>query len=124
MSNITSKIRGAIGALGILALASPLAAQTRPYRGQMRYAAQWVDRSQAVARSPMRWRGAAEWRVGWVARPYYARPHYAAGWGWRAYGVGRPMMRRAVVVRYGRPPYAWHRGPWIRARAGWRYYRR
>ena len=114
MSNVTSRIRATIGALGILAVASPLAAQTHHPRGQMRYAAQWVDRSQGARQQ---WR-AAGWRMGWAGRP-----RYAMGWGWRPYAVRRPMMRRAVVLRFAGPRYGWHRRPWIRARAGWRYYR-
>ena len=113
MSQITSKLRAAIGALGILACASPLAAQTHPSRGQMRVAAQWVDRGQGVRR-PVRWRRAAEWRM--ERREW--RRGYARWYGWRGAGLRRPFLRRSVAVRLDRRFYL-QRRPW--AGAGWRH---
>jgi len=116
--NVTSRIRAAIGVLGILAFASPLAAQTPHRRGEMRFAAQWVERRGALQRQ-MRWRQAAQWRMagmGW-------QRGYAVGYGWRAGALRRPLVRRVVVARYAGPRYAGHRRPWRRAWAGWRYRR-
>ena len=67
MRNITSRIRAAVGALGILAFASPLAAQTHHHRSEMRVVAQWVGRSQGAARAQMGWRRAGAWRMGALA---------------------------------------------------------
>jgi hypothetical protein len=117
VSNITSRIRAIIGALGILACASPLAAQTHQHRGQMRFAAQWVERSQGAARQQMHWRRAAEWRMagmGW-------HRGYAAGFGWRAFALRRPVGRRSAVIRFIGPRHGLHRRPWHRARVAWRY---
>jgi hypothetical protein len=116
VSKITSRLRAAIGALGILACASPVAAQTHLNRGHMRVAAQWVDRNQSV-RQPLRWRRAAEWRrggMGW-------RRGYAVGYGWRGPAFRRPLMRREMMFRHVRPRVMLQRRLRHRPRAGGRY---
>ena len=112
--SVTSRIRAVIGALGVLACASPLSAQNHRHPVPLRYAAQWVGRGRIAALQASwagpRWRGVgrpwrgavvagpwrrAEFRRAWVAPgPYWRRPIYR-----RAYGYGRPF--------YGRP---WARG--------------
>jgi hypothetical protein len=117
MSGITGRVRAAIGALGIIALASPLAAQTYHNGGRMRFAAQWVERSQGAARQRMHWRRAAEWRtagMGW-------QRGYAASYGWRPFALRRPVLRRSVVIRLTPPRRGLHRRPWRRPWAPWRY---
>jgi hypothetical protein len=116
VSKITSRLRAAIGALGILACASPVAAQTHPNRGHMRVAAQWVDRNQGV-RQPLRWRRAEEWRMGGMGW----RRGYAVGYGWRGPAYRRPLMRRAMAVRFIRPRRVVRRRAWRRGWTGWRY---
>ncbi len=118
MSSMTSKVCAAIGALGIVACASPLAAQTWHHRGRVRrYEAVWLERSQAAARGPARWYGpvppgrvavvtGAPWlrpRMYWVrpigprrgfvlvrprAVPWTVRPWRGGGW--------RPALRRGI----------------------------
>ena len=117
MSNITGRLRAVIGALGIIAFASPLAAQN-PHHGQrMRFAAQWVERSQGMSRQHMRWRRAAAWRMTGTG---FTRG-YAAGYGWRPFSLRRPALRRSAVIRLAGPRRALHRRPWPRPRMGRRY---
>ena len=117
MSNITGRVGAVIGALGIIAFASPLAAQN-PHHGQrMRVAAQWVERSQGMARQQMRWRRAAAWRM---AGAGFTRG-YAAGYGWRPFALRRPALWSSMVSRYTGPRRAMHRHPWRRPRVGRRY---
>jgi hypothetical protein len=116
VSTITSRIRAAVGAFGIIAFASPLAAQTHRHGADMRYAAQWVGRSQAGLRVHRAWamRG---WRV--------------ERFGWRrgvAVGPARrgPLWRRAWVPRgfgwsYARPFRPAYGRPWRRGWGGRRY---
>ncbi len=118
MSSITSKVCATIGALGIVACASPLAAQTWHHRGRvLRYEAVWLERSQAAARGPARWYGpvppgrvavvtGAPWLRPWMywvrpigprrgfvlvrprAVPWTVRPWRGGGW--------RPALRRGI----------------------------
>lgn len=117
MSNITGRVRAAIGALGIMAFASPLAAQNHHHGERMRFAAQWVERSQGAARQQMRWRRAAEWRM---AAMGFQRG-YAAEYGWRAFAFRHPLVRRSVVLRSAGPRHGLHRRPWLGPRVGRRY---
>jgi hypothetical protein len=117
MSNLSGRLRAAIGALGIIALASPAAAQTHSHGGRMRMAAQWVERGHRAARQDVRWRRAAQWRMagmGW-------RTGYAVGFGWRGPGYRRPVIRSGVGVRFVRPRRVVVRRSWHRGWAGWRY---
>jgi len=117
VSTITSRIRAAVGALGIIACASPLAAQTHRHGSDMRYAAQWVGRSQAGFRMHRAWAMRSwrlerfGWRRGVAVGPAWRGPGWRRGWGRRgfAWGYARPF-RRAYV----RP---WRRG-WIGRRYG------
>jgi hypothetical protein len=115
VGRITSRLRAAIGALGILACASPLAAQNHQHRGQMRFAAQWVERSQV--RQPVRWRMAGEWRM---TGTRWRRGH-AVGYGWRGPAYRRPLMRREMAFRYVRPRVMLRRRGWHRPWAGRRF---
>ena len=112
MSKVTTQFRAVIGALGILACASPLAAQTHHRGAQMRYAAVWVQRNHGAFRY-------AAYRVPrWRAAGY--------GWGYRAvpprWGVGAwygPRHRWGRI--YARRAYRPVRRPWRRAWIGGRY---
>jgi hypothetical protein len=105
VTGITSKIRAAVAAIGLLACASPLAAQSWHHRGRaLRYEAVWLERSQAALRGPARWyveryRSPAAVLAGqaWVPRRGWLAP--------RAYGP-----RRVVVVG---PRGRWIARPWL-----------
>ncbi len=118
MTGFTTRVRAAVAAAGLLACASPLAAQTRHYRGRaLRYEAVWLDRSQTVVRGPVRWyRGGATVpvvvvaRTPWVPRrvllaPRFYPPRRDVLFGPRARWVVRP---RPVA----RPFAAWRRERW------------
>lgn len=114
MSGITARIRAVVGALGVIAFASPLSAQTHHRGAEMRVAAQWVGRSQSGFRVQRPWpvRGWRAERFGW-------RWGAAAGPGWRAPGWRRAWIRRDMGWRYARPFPAYR--PWRRARIGRRW---
>jgi len=114
VSTITSRIRAAVGALGIVAFASPLAAQTHHRGAEMRYAAQWVGRSQASVRQFRVWPGARWWR------PRYARALVVAGPAWRPGPWRRAWIRRDADWRFGRRAWPAYGRPWRRAWIGWR----
>lgn len=121
MSTIGSKIRAAVGALGILACASPLAAQNHHRPMRLRYAAQYVGRGQiafeqqrlGAPRGQMTPRG---WRRGMVVAPAWRAPVWRRAWMargpyWRARpAFVRPFPARRVHVR------PWVRGARIRVR--------
>jgi hypothetical protein len=109
VSSIPSRIRALVGALGIIACASPLAAQTHHPGAEARAAAQWVGRGQAGFRIQRPWpmRGWRAGRFGW-------RRGVAAAPGWRAAGWRRAWIRRDLRWRYARPSHPRYR-PWRRA---------
>ncbi len=115
MSKVTSRIRAAVGALAILAFASPLAAQTHHRGAQMRYAAQWVQRNHgafryAAAYRVPRWRAA---RFGWGYRAVAPRWGVGAWYAPPRYGWRRAYVR--PVYRPLRRPRPWRRA-WISGR--------
>jgi len=116
VTGMASRLRAAVGALGVLAFASPLAAQNHFHRGQMRAAAQWVGRTQGAVRQEMRWRRA----TGWRAPAVRWRRAYVAGYGWRGFAPRRAWGRPVMVARYARARRGFYRRPWM-ARMRWRY---
>ena len=115
MSGITSKVRAAVAAIGMLACASPLAAQARHHqRGRaLRYEAVWMERSQFAMRGPVRWQ-----RDGYrVPVVVVARHPWAPRAAWRSPHLLVP--RRVIVVA---PRGRWIARPWRYAPARpWRY---
>jgi len=116
VSTITAKIRAVVGALGIIACATPLAAQTHRRGAEMRYAAQWVGRSQAGFRAHRPWPGR-----GWRTARFGWGWGVAVGPGWRSPGWRRAWVRRDMAWRFARPAYPAYRRPGRRAWIGWRY---
>ena len=110
MSGIGSRLGAMIGALGIVACASPLAAQTWRHHGRLlRYEAVWVERSQASMRGPARWftlPGPAVRARLVETRPIW-RPWQEAAW-------GRAAWRRAEWRRAAWRPQRWRRPRWRR----------
>ncbi len=110
MKGIGSRLGAMIGALGIVACASPLAAQTWRHHGRLlRYEAVWVERSQAAMRGPAPWLTVpgpavrarlAETR--WIRRP------------WRAAAWRQAAWRRAAWRRAAWRPLQWRRPGWRR----------
>jgi len=135
VTGITSKIGSAIAAVGLLACATPLAAQTWHHRGRaLRYEAVWLERAEAGFRAPARWYRWA-WRppVGVVG--VWRGPLPAArAWGVRRWARRGPAVRGRMIegrwaarrwagsrwVGRGRRAVAWARRgqgprPWRRA---------
>jgi len=132
VSKITMRVRAVIGAMGILAFASPVAAQTHHRGAEMRYAAQWVQRGGAWRDArPIRgarWR-AAGWGYGYrafaprwgyrVVAPRWGYGVRAPRWGYRVWDP--PFPPRMWPRPWVRPPYRAIRRPWGRAWISARY---
>ena len=124
MSKITMQVRAVIGAMGVLAFASPVAAQTHHRGAEMRYAAQWVQRSGGAWRGArpirvQRWR-AAGWGYGYRAfAPRWGYRVMAPRWGYRVWDP--PFPPRVWPRPWVRPPYRAIRRPWARAWISARY---
>ncbi len=112
MKGMSSKLRAAVAAIGLLACASPLAAQTRHHRARaLRYEAMWVERGPVGMRGPVRWyRDGARAplvvvrRGAWAPRRMWLAPRLHAP---RRFVVLAPRGRWIVRPRAGA---AW-RGP-------------
>jgi hypothetical protein len=129
MSRLTAGLAAVIGAAGILAGASPLAAQAAPPRQRMRYEARWMERGPIAARQlgPRRMGrqrilmvrpGPAAWRLRRAPHRVLVirRPPYGPGWRALAFAP-RGFAPRGVWRGVGRRYAPLHR------RGGWREFR-
>ena len=124
MSKITVQVRAIVGAMGVLAFASPVAAQTHHRGAEMRYAAVWVQRSGGVWRDARPIRGARWHAAGWghgyrAFAPRWGYRVMPPRWGYRVWDPPFPprMWPRPWVL----PPYRAIRRPWRRAWISARY---